>query len=260
MQTLSDLRSKPHTSISAIKCFIQCPRQYRLRYIDRIKPAFRSAFFAFGTAWHDAIDHWLTSNASQDELRQRLRDKLTVSLADEEIVFDDEDESAGLLVDMSLRMLDIFLVKVPRPEKTVAVEVPFSLELAHPATGEVLPLRFIGSIDALVVEEGVETIWELKTGKRKWSADALDYDLQTTSYRVAARELGRGYELPLKLVLTTKATQPDVQVEQLVRHHRDERELVETVFAVHRGVDAAVDFPNRGWQCRNCAWAGACGG
>ena len=70
-------------------------------------------------------------------------------------------------------MLDIFLVKVPRPERTVAVEVPFSLEIAHPVTAEILPVRFIGSIDALVVESGVETIWELKTGKRRWSADVL---------------------------------------------------------------------------------------
>jgi CRISPR/Cas system-associated exonuclease Cas4 (RecB family) len=258
MQTLSDLRSRPHTSISAIKCFIQCPRQFKLRYIDRIKPAFRSAFFAFGSAWHDTVDCWLTSNATQDELRQRLRDKLTVSLADEEIVFDDEDESAQSLVDMSIRMLDIFLVKVARPEKTIAVEVPFSLELAHPVTAEILPVRFIGSIDALVIEQGVESIWELKTGKRKWGADALDYDLQTTSYKIAARDLGRG-EIAPTLVLTTKTNQPDVQVERLVRHKRDERELVETVFAVHRAVDAGVDHPIRGWQCRTCAWAGACG-
>jgi hypothetical protein len=213
-----------------------------------------------GTAWHDVIDHWLTSPASQDELRQRLRDKLTVMLADKDIVFDDEDESAGALVDMSLRMLDIFLVKVPRPGKTVAVEVPFSLELAHPVTAEILPVRFIGSIDALVVEDGAESIWELKTGKRKWNADALDWDQQTTSYKIAARELGRGGDLPLKLVLTTKAAQPDVQLERLVRHRRDERELVETVFSVHRAVEAGVDHPIRGWMCRTCAWAGACGG
>jgi RecB family exonuclease len=258
MQTLSDLRSKPHTSISAIKCFIQCPRQYRLRYIDKIKPAFRSAYFAFGTAWHDVIDQWLTSDTSQEELRQRLRDKLTASLADVEIVFDDEDESAGSLTDMSIRMLDIFVVKMKKPERTLAVEVPFSLELAHPITGEILPLRFIGSIDALVIDEGAETIWELKTGKRKWGADAIDHDVQTTSYKIAARELGRGDVEP-KLVLTTKTAQPDVQIERLVRHRRDERELVETIFAVHRAVDAGVDFVNRGWQCRTCAWAGACG-
>ena len=241
MQTLSDLRSKPHTSISAIKTFIQCPRRYRLQYIDRIKPAFRSAFFAFGTAWHHVIDHWLTSDASQDELRQCLRDKLVALLADAEIVFDDEDESAASLVDMSIRMLDIFLVKVKRPERTVAVEVPFSLDLAHPVTAEILPVRFIGSIDALVVEDGDETIWELKTGKRKWGVDAIDYDLQTTSYKLAARDLGRG-EVEPKLVLTTKGKQPDVQIERLVRHRRDETELVETVFAVHRAVDAGVDI------------------
>lgn len=259
MQTLSDLRSKPHTSISAIKTYLQCPRRYRLQYVDRIKPAFRSAPLAFGTAWHDVIDHWLTSTASQDELHQRLRDKLTVSLADGDIVFDDEDETASSLIDMSLRMLDIFLVKVRRPERIIAVEVPFSLELVHPQTAEILPVRFIGSIDALVVEDGVEAVWELKTGKRRWNADAIDYDLQTTSYKIAARDLGRGDDTPLKLLLTTKAKQPDVQVERLLRHRRDERELVETVFAVHRAVDAGVDFANRGWQCRTCAWAGACG-
>lgn len=258
MQTLSDLRSKPHTSISAIKCFLQCPRRYRLQYVDRIPAAFRSAFLAFGTAWHDVIDQYLTSNATQDELRQRLRDRLTAALDDKNIMFDEEDESAATLVDASLRMLDIFLVKVARPERIVAVEVPFSLELTHPVTAEILPVRFIGSIDALVVEEQRETIWELKTGKRKWGADALDFDLQTTSYKMAARELGRG-EVDLKLVLTTKGKQPDVQVERLVRHKRDERELVETIFAVHRAVDAGVDHPIRGWQCRTCAWAGACG-
>ena len=63
--SLAELRARPHTSISAIKTFLQCPRRYRLQYVDRIPPAFRSAFFAFGTAWHDVIDHWLTSDATQ---------------------------------------------------------------------------------------------------------------------------------------------------------------------------------------------------
>ena len=53
--------------------------------------------------------------------------------------------------------------------------------------------------------------------------------------------------------------EPDIQVEHLVRHRRDELELVETAFAVARAVDAGVDYPNRGWQCRTCPYAGACG-
>ena len=52
-------------------------------------------------------------------------------------------------------------------------------------------------------------------------------------------------------------TQPDVQVERLLRHPRDERELVETVFTMHRAVETDVDFPIRRWQCKGCAWTKA---
>jgi hypothetical protein len=75
---------------------------------------------------------------------------------------------------------------------------------------------------------------------------------------MAARALGHD-DAGVKLVLTTKGKKPDVQVEELVRHQRDERELVETVFAVARAVDAGVDYPARGWQCKTCPYAQACG-
>jgi hypothetical protein len=79
-----------------------------------------------------------------------------------------------------------------------------------------------------------------------------------TGYRMAAR--GLGYENPeLKLIVTTKAKTPDVQVERLVRHRSDERELAETALAVLHGVDAGVDYRVRGWACKTCAHAGVCG-
>jgi hypothetical protein len=33
-------------------------------------------------------------------------------------------------------------------------------------------------------------VWELKTGKRRWSIDQLDFDVQPTAYGMAARALG----------------------------------------------------------------------
>jgi CRISPR/Cas system-associated exonuclease Cas4 (RecB family) len=113
-------------------------------------------------------------------------------------------------------------------------------------------------MDAIVEEDGHPVVLELKTGKRRWTADQLDYDLQPTAYGMAARALGHD-GAGVKIVLTTKAKKPDVQVEQLVRHGRDERELVETVFAVARAVEAGVDYPARGWQCKTCPYAEACG-
>ncbi len=108
----------------------------------------------------------------------------------------------------------------------------------HAKTSALLPVQLIGSMDALAIENGVETLWELKTAKRKWSADQLEFDLQSTVYRIAARSMG--YDPELKLLVTTKANTPDVQVERLVRHRRDEVELVETIFSVHRAAEAVA--------------------
>jgi CRISPR/Cas system-associated exonuclease Cas4 (RecB family) len=102
------------------------------------------------------------------------------------------------------------------------------------------------------------TVWEVKTSKRRWAADMLDFDLQVTGYKMASRVLDHG-EVDVKLLVATKAKCPDVQIERLVRHRKDERELSEIAFGVHRALEAGVDHPVRGWQCRSCPYADACG-
>ena len=47
MQTLSELRAIPHLSISKIKTFLQCPRQFFYRYIERVEPELRKALDSF---------------------------------------------------------------------------------------------------------------------------------------------------------------------------------------------------------------------
>jgi hypothetical protein len=64
----------------------------------------------------------------------------------------------------------------------------------------------------------------------------------------------------MKLLVTLKWARPDVQVEELVRTGRDHVELVETALSVWRAVDGGADHRVRGWQCRTCPFAGACGG
>jgi len=66
-----------------------------------------------------------------------------------------------------------------------------------------------------------------------------------SGYKMAARTLGHG-EVELKLLVTTKTKTPDVQVEHLVRHRRDEREFAEIAFGVHRAIGAGADHPLRG--------------
>ena len=132
------------------------------------------------------------------------------------------------------------------------------MEFEHPVTGEVLDRPLIGSMDAIVIDQGKAAVWELKTAKRKWTADQFEFDPQLTAYRIGARSLGLD-EAELKVLVTTKTLKPDVQVERIVRHDRDEVELIEQVFSVVRAVEAGLDHRLRGWACRGCAYAGVCG-
>jgi CRISPR/Cas system-associated exonuclease Cas4 (RecB family) len=258
-QSLIELRKKPHTSVSAIKTFLSCPRKFHLSYVLKTQPAFRPAALVFGSAWHDTIGVWLSDDTvGIQQLRDHLRDGLAARLRGESnVLFDDEDDDEGSLVDTAVRMLDAFITLVPRPEKTLAVEMAFQLEVAHPVTGEVLPVPLIGALDAVVLEGGRGAVWELKSGKKKWSDDQFEFDLQATAYGIAARE--GGYDgVDLKFLITTKTKKPDVQRETVIRHRADEDELAEIAFGVHRAVEAGVDYPNRGWQCGTCQYAAAC--
>lgn len=261
-QQLIELRKKPHTSISAVREFLICPRKFAFHYLEKAAPEFRPAALAFGSAWHATIGEWLTKPATEiqpEHLRAHLRDGIITGLNDDgaNVLFDNADQDEGTLVDTALRMLDVFLAQVPRPEKTLAVEMAFSLELSHPKTGEVLPVPLIGSIDAVVLAGGIGSVWELKTAAKKWSPEQLEHDLQITGYGIAARELG--YDgARLEFIVVTKTAKAAVQREVAVRHGADEDELVDVIFSVHRAIRAGVDHRARSWACSTCQYAGAC--
>lgn len=139
----------------------------------------------------------------------------------------------------------------------LGVEVPFSMELAHPTTGEVLMVPVVGAVDAIVAEGGQRAVIELKTSKRRWSSDQLEYDLQRSLYEKAARHLGYG-DAALRLLVTTKAVHPDVQSEEIVRHESDAIEALDVIFGVHAAIAAGVDYRTRGWQCGSCPYADRC--
>ncbi len=264
MLTLAGLRAKPHTSISQLKTFVACPRKYFFHYIERVTPAFRALALVLGTAWHETIGVYLLGSRDQEpvpeELQAHLRDGIVrgIDADGTPVLFEEAGQDTGAVVDQALKMLAVFLGRVPWPESVVGIEVPFSVDVAQSDTGEILPVPLIGGIDAIVMDAGRTVVLEFKTGRKKWGRDEIEFSPQMTAYKLGARGLGHG-EVDLKLVLTTKTKVPDVQIEELVRHPQDERELAEVAFGVHRAVAAGVDFPMRSWACRTCPYAHVCG-
>ncbi len=249
-----------YLSVSRIQTHVRCPRQYAMKYIERMPPEFRPVALAFGSAWHETIGEYLerAGKATTPELVEVFAESLDHGLAEDDapVLFQD-DETRDDLVETARQMIEVFRVKVPFPQRVIEIERSFSLELTHPATGEVLPVPVVGSIDAIIENDGIKVVWELKSAKKKWSADQIEFDLQSSTYLSAARALG--HENPqVELLITTKSKRPDVQIERLVRHRRDEQELAELTFAVLAAIETGIDYRIRGWQCRSCQWAGSC--
>lgn len=258
------LRTRPtitdYLSWSRISCFARCPRQYFFRYIERVPPSHRPVALAFGTAWHDCVGEYLekAGKSTVEDLVEVFAESFDHELRESEVpVLVDDDETREDIVETAERMVQTFRAKVPPPDELLDRERSFSLDLVHPVTGEVLPVPVVGSIDAVVRQGNEVVLLEIKSAKRRWSAEQLETDGQVTAYQLGARELG--YSSPkLELIVTTKSKKPDVQIERVVRHRADESELVELAFGVLNAIEAGVDHRLRGWQCRGCPWAEAC--
>lgn len=249
-----------YLSWSRLSCFLRCARQFRLRYAERVPPEHRPVPLLFGTAWHDTVGVYLekSGNATTPELVDVFAESFDheVSEGDAPVHYD-EDQTRETIIETANGMVEAFRDAVTPPFELIDRERSFSIELGHPVTGEMLPVPVVGSIDAVILRNGEKLLWELKSSTRRWTADQLDNDGQVTLYQVASRTLGHA-DAKLELVVTTKTKKPDVQIERLVRHRRDEQELVELAFGVLAAIEAGVDFRVRGWQCRSCQWAGSC--
>jgi hypothetical protein len=121
MLTLAALREKPHTSVSELKCFIQCARKHALVYVERAVPAFRPLALALGSAWHGTIaEHLVRSSQGHhvpiDEVRDHLRDGIMrgVEGNDVPVLFEAEEQDVGAVVDAATAMLDVFLARTPQ--------------------------------------------------------------------------------------------------------------------------------------------------
>jgi len=268
MKSLEKLRHEPHISVSSLGMWLRCPRKWKLHYLEKAEASHRSIGLVFGHAWHSAIGYLLMLHQKRQTVRvTALRDYFAVALDREikddgpPVLFEDDEDIDALLL-IAGRMLDAFLERVTLPDRVLYVELPFRLELFDPETGETLPMPLIGAMDAVVELSQRREIWELKSGKKRWAQDAVLYDFQATAYRMAERQLdGRErqrQDAGLKLIVTTKARTPDVQLEALVRNEADERDLAETATSIVHAVRSGCFHPVRSWMCGQCEYADVC--
>ena len=257
-----------YVSVSQVKCWLRCPRQFELKYVRGAAPAFVPVALAFGTAVHEALAaFYLELKSAGFPLRLDLVldvFRATWSRAVEGGVplQDDEDgDDPRTMVDRGVSVLNAFYEHASCAPALVVEEVErgFVVPLRDPDSGDVLDEVLVGTWDLVAVEGGRRLIIEHKTASRKYGSDQLEHDIQPTAYKLGAREAGLG-DVALRYQVLLKTKVPSVQIADIERRLDQEDDFLRIAGGVLRAVDAGVFFPVRGWHCRSCPYSYTCVG
>lgn len=260
MANLSELREGLHVSVSQVKTYLRCPRQYFFRYVVAAEPEFVPRNLVLGSAVHEGLAAFYRSvmetseSPEQDVGLAALHATLEAAKKNRVPLEEGEDD----LEAVGTGLLRVFYETVYQdPAVVVGVEVPFAIELHDPVTGEVLEERLVGALDLVIREGEKHVVVEHKTAAKKWSQDQIQHDIQLSAYKLVAGKLGLG-DVGLRLQILTKTRKPAMVVENAERGDRDIQDFMATVVGVLRAVDAAVFYPVRTSMCGGCAFQRRC--
>jgi RecB family exonuclease len=208
-------------SHSSISLYQECPRKYRLKYVDKI-PEQPKHFFSFGQSMHKALEFFYGVKAlpapSRDELLRSLKENwVSVGYRDQA----QEAEYFRQGRDILLRYHE---------EHAGEFQIPLHVEYDFKMTVDGVPVT--GKVDRIDrLEDGRLSILDYKTG-RQLAVDRIENDAQLTMYQMACEsqlggEVGRltFYHLP-SLRPHSVGRRPEAQVGGL------RRKIVETAAAI----------------------------
>ncbi len=217
--TQTESSEKTLLTYSALNTFRNCPRKYKNRYLDNLRPRERAEALSFGSVIHTAIELWYRSSDAES----RLRDVLAYI----DDAFENRVVDSNQMVQWHLAtaMLRGYAGRYATEEfEVVEVEKEFVGEIRNPDTGrQSQSFRIAGKVDGIVRCHDGLYLLEHKTASTVDASylDKLWTDTQIALYCYYLRELGYPivgviYNVLLKSRL--KQGKGETQEEYEVRH------------------------------------------
>jgi len=246
----------PTTSASQLVTYAMCPRLYECRYVLHLEPEFRSINLALGSAVHGAIGWWFEEIlGGREPTLAAAEDIFSADLLAEtaQATIRWKKETPELLDTKGRELVRAYLV-IHGNQPVVAVEERFEVDVEDQDTGECLPRPLVGYFD-LVVEDG-DSIVEVKTTARAWTAFSLDRHLQVGAYAAAA--IAAHGEAKVAVHTIIKAKTPRVEQFVVERTEGSNRWFFQAASAIERAICAGHFPPTPGPLCIECEFARAC--
>ncbi len=188
-------RLKNILTYSAMNTFRNCPRKYKHRFIDHLKPKEKPESLAFGTVIHQALERWYMLAVEGSAADHRLFEVL--DLIDSWFPHRHGDPQETHRWHLARAMIEGYARRYPTEDfEIVEVEKEFQCDIRNPDTGRLSQtFTMAGKVDGIVrLSDGLYLL-EHKTASTITSdyLDRLWTDTQIALYSFYLRE--RGYAI-----------------------------------------------------------------
>ena len=247
-------------SVSRLRTYLSCGRQYRFRYVEKAESEFLSGEMLFGSAMHYAISefHHSKNNLTPEGCVEMFRLYWEAELEDAARLRREirTKRDGDVYVEMAQAFCGLYCEQFAEV-KAQDVELLFTIPLLDPESGIGSSEHTLdGRID--LVSDGV--LYEFKVSARAPSQPDVDHDIQLTAYALAYTYLYGEMPQSLALVTLTKTKTPKIDVKRTTRTGDDFRRFCEMACEVADAVDREA-FPRNleyRYGCHNCEFYRAC--
>jgi RecB family exonuclease len=265
-----------HLSYSSISAYLDCPRKWKFRYIEKL-PTFGNANLFLGSVWHNTVEEYISTSAKGTEALKKLYKKswnVQLKKDGEKMIWDREEETVvkeqgeywiteevdtpGSHPSMADYLDTIKPKKGKKGEKPYVVEMYVSLNVPR------ISIPIIGFIDT-ITQDDIPT--DFKTSGKSWSKTRAAAEMQPLFYLAALSQAGirvpSGQFRHTVFVKPGKTTKPKVQ--EFITSHNQAK-----LFWIYRVIEDVWNAIQReafpvnptGWLCSKyyCDYWGSCRG
>jgi RecB family exonuclease len=236
-------KSNGALSHSRINRYLLCPEQYRLHYIEKLRPKFPSSNLVFGQVLHQAIAGFF--RAGEDPAK--LFVECWATLREIDLAYSKKDSWEKLQVS-GQALLAAFLEKAaPRLTNVRAVEQSFEITV----TG--LGKPFVGVVDLVCDLDGKRTVVDFKTAASSYAPHDVVLADQLTVYLLAEPDA-----LQAAFCVLVKTKEPKIEWHVATRSGEQLAEYVGKVDLVAHDIEAGRFYKRPGMWCSWCDFLPVC--
>jgi len=233
----------PYLSHSRVNRYLHCPEQYRLYYVERLRPKIPDAALLFGQLVHEALAQFFRTGVLPAESFANAWNVLR----NEPLNYNQRD-SWEILRDRGIALLMKFLNdEVPRLGNVTAIEQSFTLRITS------LNLALVGVIDLVAELDDVRTVIDFKTAVSAYQDHDVHLSDQLTAYQLAEPD---AEQVALCVFVRTKEPRIDWYISARQPAHL--AEYLAKADLVGRAIAAGQFYKRPGKWCGYCDYLPVC--